>query len=116
MTIGNGKYGVPKRTIFSRSFNGPIHWTLVNRTGSELVYALSGNLYGILFTGRSISGEMSQTIYATQSEWRHNRGSIPIGHTGFGYGGFIPEPSTLVLFGTGLTVIVGTTYRKRSRT
>jgi hypothetical protein len=58
MTIGNGKYGVPKRTIFSRSFNGPIHWTLVNRTGSELVYALSGNLYGILFTGRSISGEM----------------------------------------------------------
>jgi hypothetical protein len=59
---------------------------------------------------------MSQTIYVTQNEWRHNRGAIQIGHTGFGYGGFIPEPSTLVLFGTGLTVIVGTNYRKRSRT
>jgi hypothetical protein len=102
---GSGKYGVPKGTIFSGSFIEPINWTLVGRAGNQLVYDLSGNLSGVLFTGRTIAGSTTQTIYVSQNL----QGRIHVGESGIGFCdcGLTPEPETLLLFGTGLTVIVG---------
>ena len=104
ISTGFGNYGVPNGTIFSGSFLGPIDWTLVSKTSSHYVFDLTGNLSGVLFSGRSALGTTTQTIYVSMNQ----QGSIHVGHTAAGvFGGLTPEPGTLLLFGTGLTVIVG---------
>jgi len=109
IVTGVGGYGQPKGVIFSGAFVGPISWTVVSQTGrNNYVFALSGKIQGQLWTGRTVSGTTTQTIYAYKNQWVHdNKGGIHLGSTHL-----VPEPGTLGLLGTGLIVVAGTMRRK----
>jgi hypothetical protein len=112
VATGKGKYGVPKGTIFSGSFVGPVDWTLVSHVGNDYVFDLAGNLSGMLYTGRLVTGTTSQTIYVNQTQQGHIHG----GNTNLGSTAILwAEPDTLVLSTTGLIVIIGTMRRKLFR-
>jgi hypothetical protein len=70
VTSGGGGYGQPpKGIIFSGAFVGPISWTLVSHTGKwDYVFTLSGNLQGQLWTGRTVTGTTTQTIYMYKNQ------------------------------------------------
>ncbi|HKC00746.1 MAG TPA: PEP-CTERM sorting domain-containing protein [Terriglobales bacterium] len=94
--------GVPKGTIFTGAFTGPIMWTLVSNHGT-LTYTLSGTVSGMLYTGRTVSATVTETIFTTSQQL--NKG---VGHIGGGTIGFAtPEPGTLGMLGTGLAAIAG---------
>jgi hypothetical protein len=96
--------------LFTGSFVGPITWTVVSHTGKfNYIFTLSGDISGMLYNGRHVSGYTTQTIVAFQNQWYHDgKGSLSAGSEHFG----VPEPGTLVLFGTGLIAVAGTLRRK----
>lgn len=99
--------------LFTGSFTGPITWTMVSHTGKyAYVFTLSGDLYGMMYTGRNVTGNTTQTIVAYQNQWyKDGKGGIRLGGTTLN----TPEPGTLVLFGTGLIALAGTVRRKLFR-
>jgi len=99
-----------KIALFTGSFVGPITWTVVSHTGKfNYVFTLSGEIYGMLYTGRDVKGYTTQTIVLFQNQWyKDGKGSIRVGTESLG----TPEPGTLVLFGTGLIAVAGTLRRK----
>jgi hypothetical protein len=104
----NGSYGVPKGTLFSGSFVGPIDWTLTSAPGAKnLVYTLSGTIQGT-YDGRMITGTTTQTIYTVADQLNQGIGHVRTGSTSLS----IPEPGTLGLLGTGLVGIAGMFRRK----
>ncbi|MGB8012780.1 MAG: PEP-CTERM sorting domain-containing protein [Terriglobales bacterium] len=109
---GVGDYGQPKGVIFSGSFVGPIDWTVASHTGTyTYVFTLSGEIAGELYTGRYVTGTTTQTIVAYQNQWfKDHKGGIILGKNVLA----IPEPGTLVLFGTGLFAVAGSLRRKLS--
>jgi hypothetical protein len=96
--------------LFTGSFVGPIAWTVVSHTGKfYYVFTLSGDIYGMLYNGRNVSGYTTQTIIAYRDQWyRDGSGSLHLGKTSYN----VPEPGTLVMFGTGLIAFAGTLRRK----
>jgi len=109
VVTGNGSQGVPKGAIFNGAFTGPITWMLVSKHGANLTYTLSGAISGTLYTGRTVSGTLTETISSSQQL------SKGIGHIRGGTTGLAtPEPSTLSLLGTGLIAIAGLFKRKFS--
>ena len=96
--------------LFTGSFVGPITWTVVSQTGKfSYVFTLSGDISGMLYTGRNVSGYTTQTIFVYRNQWyRDGMGSLRGGTEHLG----VPEPGTLVLFGTGLIAVAGTLRRK----
>ena len=108
VVTGNGSYGVPKGTLFSGSFVGPIDWTLTSAPGAKnLVYTLSGTITGT-YDGRTITGTTTQTIYTVADQLNQGIGHVRTGSTSLS----IPEPGTLGLLGTGLVGIAGMFRRK----
>ena len=99
-----------KVALFTGSFVGPITWTVVSHTGKfNYIFTLSGDIYGMLYNGRDVSGYTTQTIVAFRNQWsRDGMGNIRVGSEHFN----VPEPGTLVLFGTGLIAVAGTVRRK----
>jgi len=110
--IGIGKWakkltGQNKNPIalFTGSFVGPIDWTVDSHKGDKYICTLSGNLEGSLYTGRSVTGSTSQTIWVfTDQEPYDYKGSL---HVGSGHLN-TPEPGTLGLLGVGLLLLAGT--------
>jgi hypothetical protein len=99
--------------LFTGSFVGPISWTMVSHTGKfAYVFTLSGDLYGMMYTGHDVTGNTTQTIVAYQNQWyKDGKGGIRLGNEHFN----TPEPGTLVLFGAGLIALAGTVRRKLFR-
>ncbi len=111
VTSGGGHYGQPpKGTIFSGSFVGPISWTLVSQTGKFMYnFTLSGTIYGMLYTGRDVTGTTTQNITLYKNQWSQDHmGLIRLGNSHLN----VPEPGTLGLLGTGLIAMAGTIRRK----
>jgi PEP-CTERM motif len=107
---GNGSQGVPKGAIFNGAFTGPITWMLVSKHGANVTYTLSGTISGTLYTGRTVSGTLTETISSSGQQLSKGIGHIRGGTTGLA----TPEPSTLSLLGTGLIAIAGLFRRKFS--
>jgi PEP-CTERM motif-containing protein len=106
---GVGHYGQPKGTIFNGAFIGPISWTVISHVNANYIFALSGTIEGQIWTGRSVTGTTTQTIYAYTDQWpTDHKGGIRLGSTQMA----VPEPGTLGLFGTGLIVLAGAMHRK----
>jgi hypothetical protein len=115
---GSGMYGVPKGTIFSGSFVRDIYWTLVSHPGNNEFFDLGGEVSGMLYSGRIVSGYTTQVIYVNQNQFNHDQqGSIRTSRSRVGFGPPLagPEPSTLWTFATGLIVIAGAMRRKLFR-
>ena len=96
-------------TLFTGSFVGPISWTVISHVKDNYIFTLSGRIFGLLYTGRDVSGFTTQTIYAfTNQEPYDHKGSLHAGSTSLP----IPEPGTLGLLGTGLIAVAGSMRRK----
>jgi len=95
--------------LFTGSFSGPVTWTLDSAGKQKSTYTLSGDLTGMLWTGRSVTGNTSQNIQIS-SKGQLNQG---IGHITMGSTTIVtPEPGTLGLLGTGLVAVAGMFRRK----
>jgi hypothetical protein len=108
VVAGNAK-GVPKGALFTGAFTGPIAWTLVKQGGS-VIYTLSGTISGVLYTGRTVSATVTETIFSTRQQLNKGIGHISGGTTGLA----TPEPTTLSMLGTGLVAIAGLFKRRFS--
>ncbi|HUB02462.1 MAG TPA: PEP-CTERM sorting domain-containing protein [Terriglobales bacterium] len=106
---GAGNYGVPRGVIFQGTFVGPIDWTMVAANNYFHEYQLTGKIQGMLWTGRTVSGTTTQTIYTYWNQLKvDHQGNINFGTTHLA----TPEPGTLGLLGTGLVMIAGFLRRK----
>jgi len=105
-----GYYPHGKFTLFAGSFIGPITWALTSLGPNEHVtYTLTGEIYGMLWTGRYVYGTTTQTINTLRDDLS-DKGVGSIGKSGGNI--TVPEPGTLGLLGTGLVGIAGILRRK----
>jgi hypothetical protein len=96
-------------TLFEGSFVGPIAWTLLSKSGQNLTYSLSGEVYGMLYTGRDVYGTTTQDFHTTVKGLAAGKGYGILGYTTLNT---VPEPGTLGLLGAGLVGIAGLFRRK----
>jgi hypothetical protein len=68
--------------LFTGSFTGPAALTVVSQSHATYVFSLSGPVSGTYYTGQTVSGTTTQTIYAyTDQEPKDHKGSLHMGTT-----------------------------------
>jgi hypothetical protein len=106
---GNGTDGIPKGTLFTGTFSGPVTWTLITAANGthnyDLTGAVSGELEGISHFGA--------VVQLTATTGRGFFTGHPIESSGNTVLSPIPEPGTLSLLGTGVIAFLGFLRRKQ---
>jgi len=108
--MGNGTNGVPKGTIFSGSFTGPVTWTLVTLANGTHNYTLTGAITGTWEGGPTVFGATEQLTINTGKGFFNGSVKIASGDTNIVT--TVPEPGTLGLLGTGLVGLAAGLHRK----
>lgn len=101
-------------TIFTGSFDGPAQWQLITLANGTHSYTLVGTLSGTWFNGTTVVGLSVQlTTNTGKGFFNRSGGHDGSGDTAFaGVTGVVPEPSSLMMLGTGLVGLAGVTRNK----
>jgi hypothetical protein len=104
---GSSPHG--KVALFTGSFVGPIDWALISVSGPKDTYALTGDVKGVLWNGRTVNLQATEDIaFLNSAQAVTGIGHITLGNTQLA----VPETGTLGLFGTGLVGLAGVFRRK----
>lgn len=106
---GNGTGGLPNGVIFSGTFSGPVTWTLATLANGTHNYTLTGVVTGTM-GGMNVNGVTVQLTINTGKGFYSGSTLISGGNTTIESS--VPEPSTLVMFGTGGLSMLGMLRRK----
>ncbi len=120
--LANGAWGsIPAGTpLFAGTFVGPVTWTLTTIVGNNYFYNLTGNVTGtlddsliaLLYPGGCVScnpvnGSLF-TLNISSTGAFSGAANIQSGNMSV----VVPEPSTLLLFGSGLVAVAGIVRRR----
>ena len=106
---GNGTGGLPNGVIFSGTFSGSVTWTLATLANGTHNYTLTGVVTGTM-GGMNVNGVTVQLTINTGKGFYGGSTLISGGNTTIESS--VPEPSTLVMFGTGGLSMLGMLRRK----
>lgn len=106
---GNGTGGLPNGVIFSGTFSGSVTWTLATLANGTHNYTLTGVVTGTM-GGMNVTGVTVQLTINTGKGFYSGSTLISGGNTTIESS--VPEPSTLVMFGTGGLSMLGMLRRK----
>jgi hypothetical protein len=106
---GNGTGGLPNGVIFSGTFSGSVTWTLATLANGTHNYTLTGVVTGTM-GGMNVNGVTVQLTINTGKGFYSGSTLIAGGNTTIESS--VPEPSTLVMFGTGGLSMLGMLRRK----
>jgi len=106
---GNGTNGIPNGVLFSGSFSGPVTWTLATLANGTHNYTLTGVVTGMM-NGSSVNGVSVQLTINTGKGYFNGSTTISGGDTTVSAS--VPEPGSLMLFGTGALALGGVLRRK----
>jgi len=105
---GNGSNGLPNGVLFSGTFSGPVSWTLTTLGNGTHNYTLTGVVTGMM-GGTSVNAVTVQLTANTGKGFYNGSVTISGGDTTTAS---VPEPSSLVLLGTGTMTLLGMARRK----
>ena len=106
---GNGTGGLPNGVIFSGTFSGSVTWTLATLANGTHNYTLTGVVTGTM-GGMNVNGVTVQLTINTGKGFYSGSTLISGGNTTIESS--VPEPSTLIMFGTGGLSMLGMLRRK----
>jgi len=106
---GNGTGGLPNGVIFSGTFSGSVSWTLATLANGTHNYTLTGVVTGTM-GGMNVNGVTVQLTINTGKGFYSGSTLISGGDTTIESS--VPEPSSLVMFGTGGLSMLGMLRRK----
>ncbi len=106
---GNGTGGLPNGVLFSGTFSAPVTWTLTTLADGTHSYTLVGVLTGTM-SGATVNGVTVQLTINTGKGFFNGSTTISGGDTVVTSA--VPEPSSLVLVGSGAVVLAGAVRRK----
>lgn len=106
---GNGTGGLPNGVIFSGTFSGSVTWTLATLANGTHNYTLTGVVTGTM-GGMNVNGVTVQLTINTGKGFFNGSTLIAGGDTTVESS--VPEPSMLLMFGTGGLSMLGIARRK----
>jgi hypothetical protein len=121
---GNGTNGIPNGVIFSGSFSGPLTWVVITLADGSHNYSLTGTLQGnwfplkgTWFTGQTVYGAAVQLTTNVGKGWFGSSTTISSGDTAITGNGltFVPEPGSMLFFGTGILGVAGLMRHRAKR-
>lgn len=114
--VGNASNPLDNGVIFIGSFDGPVVWALTTLANGTHNYTLTGTITGQTFRGSTVEGATIQLTINTGKGFFNGTTKISSGNTdfaAFGVGrGVVPEPSSMIMMGTGLLGLIAKFRRK----
>ena len=109
---GNGTNGVHNGVIFSGTFSGPVHWSVVKLDDGNHDYMLRGTLTGTWYNGTTVDGATVALALNVGKGFFCKSLTFGSADTNISTPGVVPEPGSLTFLGTGLVGLAGVVRRK----